>query len=230
MNRFFTRRNIIIVTLGMLLLGGIAWGVYIWTHQEIKRAISITLSPDVQSINITGIIRTCKDGTCDNQFYETNLNTSGQLSLADGVYDIIPTGDIVSDKPIQITVDNNHTAFTINPYYSDKHLAKLLANEVGVIQEHIREAYPISTQYVIDTGRLYQFGEWYATSITPPVTETNLTPDSHYIILHKTNNTWKIVGKPSLYFKYENHREIPHDIIRDVNAGILTENTSDNNE
>ncbi len=225
MNQFFTRRNIIILIVAMLVTGGILWGIYALTHMEIKRSVTLNFDSSIRSVTVSGDVWICQNGSCDTEAYETKLNSSGQVSLADGIYYVTATGDTVSDEAVKITVDSSHTTFTIKPYYSDNYLATLLTKEQTALQDRIREEYPQSTQYAIDTGKLYQFGEWYATSLALPVSETNLTPDRYYVILHKTDGVWQIAGKPSLYFTYTDHKDIPVDVIKDVNAGII--NTTD---
>ena len=220
MNRFFTRKNIIIVVITLLVTGGLIYGYYFWSHYQPERTVSIQFNSPVTSVKIMGETWDCSSAECDNDLFETTLQQSGNISLKDGIYYAIPSGDSVSDESIQIRVSGDKTSFDIKPYYSDSHLASLLVNETTTLHGVIHTTYPTTTQYVIGTGRLYELGDWYATTLTPQETETNPHPDIHYVILHKTNNTWQVIGKPSLYFTYANNKTIPRDIIKDVNSGI----------
>lgn len=223
MNWLTSRKGIIVVSvvLALLTVGGILWYIFVWSEKLAERAVTINFDSSLTSVKVIGDIWECgKNAECDPTFVEKTLEKSGTIQLKDGIYYVTPMSDTVSDEPIKITISGDKTSFEIKPYYSDAHLSSLLPNESTTLRSVVHAAYPVSTEYVIGTGRLYKFGEWYATTLTPQETVDNPLPDVHYIILHKTDKTWRVAAQPSLYFRYSEHTDIPRDIIKSVNDGI----------
>lgn len=216
------KRTILIITVLILISSGVVTAVYFWKQKPVEREVTINFSSPVTSVKIVGDFEDCDDESeCDPTIIEKTLEKPGTITLREGAYNITPLGDTVSDEVIEVTVDSNHTSFTLNPFYSDTHLSNLLAGEKATLQNVIHTTYPVSTQYEIGVGRLYKFGEWYATTLTTRETVENPIPDVHFIILHKVDNAWQVAGKPSLYFRYADHPDIPRDIIESVNSGDI---------
>ena len=74
----------------------------------------------------------------------------------------------------------------------------------------------IISNYSIDNGTFYHYGDWYVTSLySNPTIDSG--SDSYGIILHKVDGKWQIAAAPELVFRYDDHKDIPKDIINSVN-------------
>ena len=82
----------------------------------------------------------------------------------------------------------------------------------------IKATYIIPDGYEIATGELLEDDTWYITTIwQPPKTQWDFANDIYRVILHKTNNKWTVVTKPSLIFAYADYPDIPKPIIKSIN-------------
>lgn len=211
-HRWLTRKNIILIGGGILVVAGLIVGVTFLVQYLSQREVTFTLSSDVQSITITNDDAECST-TCTEQ-----RSGSGKVRLTDGSYSVYPSGNsTVSTDPIEIKVGKNSTAFTITPAYSAEHLAELLSSEATSIRNTLQTKYPnIFNNYSADIGELYQRGEWYTTSLSSLGTES---ADVYYVILHKVDGQWRIAAGPSLYFSYSIFKDIPQTILYKINSG-----------
>lgn len=218
MNRFLTRKNLIMAGVGIAVVTAIiAGGSFLITYLS-QRSVTFTFSSEVASIQISKEDLNECDGRCELDD-TIRLEKSGQIRLTDGTYYVIPTGDMVDESSISIVVGKDTTTFTIQPDYSQDYLANLLASEITSIHNALLAAYPVVTQqYSVSGGLLYKRGEWYATTLYPLGSDAS---DVYYAILHKVDGKWLLAAQPSLYFSYAEHPSIPTTIISAVNSGSL---------
>lgn len=114
----------------------------------------------------------------------------------------------VSNKPVEIN---------LNPYYSTEYLATLLGDEKGLITQSINDYdHIIEDAYSISDIRLYHFGEWASATLNWKG-DYGQNTDTQHIILRKKDNSWNIIGEPSIVFFYKNNPDTPIDILEQVN-------------
>ena len=224
MNLQQRNKIIIIVLLVVLVNVGIIVGSIFFQNYKPSRTVAFTFPSRVSSILITndsGDVG-CEENDDDEcaEPAQTTLHSQGSVQLEDGSYLVAPQGDTISNDPIEIEVNDKNTSFSIDPAYSEAHLSTLLEQEMGTLKDTILAAYPASIGYRIDKGRLYLLGEWYATTLWLDEEKHGVNTDWYYVILHKVDGKWAIAAKPSLYFAYKDHPDIPRDIILEVNNGL----------
>jgi hypothetical protein len=118
----------------------------------------------------------------------------------------------------EIDVDNRKDTVTIKPYYSVEKLDSLLTDiDVITIHSKIRDSYIPTTlsSYTIQRGRLYNFGEWYGTSLVYNQ-GYNEVSDTLHIIAKKTAQGWEIFADPNITFNRFDSPTIPIDILQSV--------------
>ncbi len=221
MNRFLTRKNVVIalISLGVIIVSIV--GYTLFREYVLKRTVTFTFSSNVKSIIVSNQDSSECEENCDVDLSEITLNSTGTVRLFDGVYYILPSGENIATDAIQIDVNKNSTSFTVRPDYSDTYLNELLDKDMSAIHRVITASYPAAAGYSINRGNLYGNSEWYATSLLPTNIEAGGSVDVYYVILQKVNGTWKIAADPDLYFTYKKYPNIPREIINDVNQGII---------
>lgn len=148
------------------------------------------------------------------------LNKTDTVRLKPGTYYVIPSGDVILTDPVEVTIGNDTSKITINPYFSEEYLANKFSDQIANISTVIKNKYPdIIDNYTIEDGTFYHFGDWYITVLYEN-TDGPEFPDSYGVILHKVNEEWQIAAKPSLYFTYKDYSNIPRDIISAVNSTV----------
>lgn len=214
MKRFLTRKNAVLVTVITVVVIGVWAGLSSLLMYLSQRVVTITLGADVMAVTVTSrCSQNCSTST------STTLTNTAHIRLTDGDYIATPSGDSIDTTPIAITVSEKTTAFTIEPGYSEEHLAGLLDSQYGAAQAALLAAYPAAgIDYNLNKGKLYERGEWYATSLTPTGAASG---DAYYSILHKVGNTWQVAASPRLYFSYESFPAVPKTLLYDVNSGML---------
>lgn len=125
--------------------------------------------------------------------------------------------DGYADGERVVTLTKNQS-ITINPYYSEAKLNQMLNQELPAIQSALKQKYSNINLYVIQPGKLYQWGDWYGTTL---VYVGPYTPyrDTLRVVLKKDSNEWKVLTDPP-YISLNKYlyRDVPVEILNEVNA------------
>jgi hypothetical protein len=154
------------------------------------------------------------------------LSASGELSLQNGSYFIIPEGEKVAKDEISFTVKDADMPVSVAPGYSRGYLDELLKTEKTAIEAAITSAYPAQMQTrTVEKGTLYKKGEWYGALLASndPNLDLRSQTDYYRIILQKTDGAWKIINVPQLVLTTAEFKDVPQEILRDVNNMTLAE-------
>lgn len=128
-----------------------------------------------------------------------------------------------NDKYEQVIIDFNVSGQSLSldivTSFSDKELASLLPKEKQTIDRTIMKTYPsLGGIFVINGGKLFKHGEWYATTLTSKST-SNSDNDTLRIILEKKNGNWDVITKPpDLVISNMKYPDVPKDVIKSTNA------------
>lgn len=148
----------------------------------------------------------------------SNINQSGQkIKLKKGSDYIIDfTGSTGYENGTIILRDGQKEIY-IDPYLSEEKLEEIRTKELPIIHAVITNKYPNINLYTLGEGRLYQWGEWYGTTLKYIGTDS-FNSDTLRLILKKENNTWVIkTDPPNITLNKFMYGEIPEEILRDVN-------------
>ena len=145
------------------------------------------------------------------------LDESGSLRLQPSDYTYKPNGDRYSEATA-FTVEGDIT-ITVDPSYSDAYRREILQAENPRIVEVIRSSFPgIINGFTINTGTIYQKGDWYATTLTQHPLPGGQQGDIYRIVLHKVDNTWQIATGPEIVLGAPVYPDVPYDILKDINS------------
>lgn len=116
-----------------------------------------------------------------------------------------------------IKISDESKDINLDPYYSREYLDTLLEDEKDSITQSVNSYdHVIRDTYSVSDVRLYHFGEWASATLTWKG-EYGQNTDSQHIILKKKDNSWSVIGEPSIVFFYKNNPDTPVDIIEQVN-------------
>ncbi len=216
LNQSTIKRAAISLVVAVILIGG-GWFVIDWLSYK---SVTFNLSSNTKSIAVY-----------DEDQYETyaksegsssaandgKLESTGTLRLRTGTYYVVPMGDDISLDKIKIQINDNTKSIDIKPYYSDDYLTSNFSDQMAAINTTISDKYAdIISDYTIDNGTFYHYGDWYGTTLYSEVTREGGS-DTYGIILHNVDGVWRIAAAPELVFRYSDHKDIPTDIIDAVN-------------
>ena len=184
------------------------------------REVRFVLSSETKSITIYSEdeYNQLKESNADKlQSNSGELSGTGSIRIKAGYYYVIPSGDNLDDSAIPIEIKNDTKEIPVEPYFSSEYLSKNFTNQMADINQIITDKYKkIISNYSIDNGTFYHYGDWYVTSLySNPTIDSG--SDSYGIILHKVDGKWQIAAAPELVFRYDDHKDIPKDIINSVN-------------
>jgi hypothetical protein len=101
---------------------------------------------------------------------------------------------------------------------SSAELETLLEKELPVISVVLGAQYPtISQLYIIDRGKLYESGQWYATTLTYNGTDQD-NRDTLRVIMQKKDGVWIVrTTPPKPILDQPSYPDVPKSIIQDIN-------------
>ncbi len=197
-------KKIIII---LLIITALVAGVCIFFYIRSFHTLSITFSSGVSSVVVK------KGETAIKEMSE-----NGTVSLQDGSYSIIPKGEKVSSTAIPLTIKGEDKVFTVDPDYSETYLQTTLESESTTVTAAIKNKYPnIDVNFVIGKGALYKKGEWYATTLTQIVENSNDTSDVYRVVLKKEGNSWVTKTTPEIVLSLSKYPEVPESVINSTN-------------
>ncbi len=173
------------------------------------RTVAFTLDDSVDSVSIY----------TSNDKEVGQLSSSGDISLQEGKYYVIPKGEMVAADKIAFTVEKGDTTITINPPYTKEYLNELLQDEIAAIQAAVATKYPtLISGFTLKDGTLYGRGEWYGGLLAPKVSDRRDIRSPYRVVLHKKEGSWEVVRRPEYVLSASRYQEVPISILREVNA------------
>lgn len=137
-----------------------------------------------------------------NNTVSYSVNYSGDKGFADG---------------FQVFKPADKSSININPYYSNEKLETLLTADESSIQQVLIDKYPNIKLYEIQKGKLYHWGEWYATTLLYIGNDYD-NSDTLRVVLKKENSKWVIkTDPPQIILSKTRFTDIPSDILSDIN-------------
>jgi hypothetical protein len=204
---------IISLLLALVLVGG---GFFLYNYQASFRTVDITLKQPDMTIRIY----------TDSEAIETDkplatIDKSTSISLREGAYVYVPDSDKVEKTAIAFEVSAEPTDLTVDPSYSDAHLASLLESEMPTIRQLLNSRYqPEISSYTVESARLFDKGEWFAAALVPKIIKETGQADIYRVVLHKQNSSWEIIAAPDLVLTSSDYPDIPRYILRYINQTI----------
>jgi hypothetical protein len=148
------------------------------------------------------------------------IASSGQeVKLREGSYTLHYEGnDGYESRYVVVNVTQKHQKFSFAPDYSDSKLQAMLKAESPAIQQALKNTFPDIGLYEIQTGKLYDKGEWYGTAL---VYKGAYGPNSDMlrVVLHKENGSWIVkTVPPRITLSKFTYPDVPVDVLRDINS------------
>jgi hypothetical protein len=213
-----SRKNtILFIIVGIIAIALIAGG---FAYKYFTSFHKVTI--DVKNAEITADVYQPEKGINpeDGTPHDTKIATvkgTKDLSLQAGNYYVVPQGEKFDRSQITFQVGDKDISVTINPGFSSTYLTSLLKQELPTIKSVIVAKYPIAaTNFTLNDGKLYRDGSWYGTTLVQHADAGN-NGDVYRTVLHKVNGSWQIVAMPELILTIPTHKDIPKDILADLN-------------
>jgi hypothetical protein len=198
-------KNRIILSV-VIILVGIA-GILGFNYYSSFHKVSIAFSPDM---NGATIFKESGDEV-------KRLSSSGDISVQNGNYYIIPEGEKVSKEKINFSIKDSEQSLTLDPDYSTDYLDVALVNEQTAITAALTATFPVSTEYSTTESKLYYKGEWYGAILTQNVSDPSEEPDTYKVVLHKKDGVWRVINSPVLVLTKSDFKDVPLRILKAIN-------------
>ena len=146
------------------------------------------------------------------------LTTSQEVKLEPGTYSIVTkANNEYQEYSQQFTVVDQPINLEITPSYSPAKLQSTLASERTAILQAITTAYPqIESLYTIETGWLYEKGDWYATKLVHKGGGNQ--SDTLRLVAQKQDGSWKVItNPPDITVSQAQYPDIPQAVVTDIN-------------
>lgn len=140
------------------------------------------------------------------------------LRLQEGEYQAIVTNEAYDDKPNHFTVTRSDSTVAIDIAFSTRHLESLTESEFATINVKIRETFPRQIdRFTIEKGRMYDEGQWYTTTLIENPLHPSEEGDIYHLVAKKENDTWKVIGRPTLALTQSEFKDVPLFILKEGN-------------
>lgn len=201
--------------LGLAGIGLIA-GIILLVDYLSYKTIAFELSDTTAS---AAIYNSDPDG--DSPTVIKTISKSEDVRLKPGTYYVVPSGDTVLDGPIKTVITGDTKKVSIVPYRTAEYLATAFSGELPAIQKLIKTKYAnVINAYDIGAGTFYQYGDWYATTLRNVNPSGSEGVDAYGIVCKKVDGSWTIAAPPALIFSYNDHKDIPADVLHAINRAV----------
>lgn len=154
------------------------------------------------------------------------VNSSGEelhppahqpVELKKGTYQLVSTGDNITARTQQLTVDSTTDEVEVTFHYTSDRLDTLYAQEATVIEAVIAKRYPkLSSLYDMTHAELYGTGDIFGATLVARDEGDN--SDTLRILLEKREGVWIVISKPPVpVLTVVDFPDIDRDILLDIN-------------
>lgn len=226
MNR---RTQIIVAAAAALILIATLVTTLIFQPQPAQNTEQTVTPTAEQTVTVTlpqGVTAEILNVTEDAHGTETNtentsvatLQSSQEVKLKPGTYTIISkaTSDY-KESSQQFTVIDQPVSIEVAPVYTEAKLQSALSAERSAILSAITATYPqLESLYTIETGWLYEKGDWYATKLIHK--SGGNQGDTLRLVAQKQADGWKIItNPPDITVSQAKYPDIPEAVVTDIN-------------
>lgn len=209
------KKKIILVTLAVLAVvsGLVLYNLYINSRQ------TVTLNYDRELFTLSLYDSDEVDHVITKKGSSIKMVAPGEVfTLSKGTYVIEPSGENIKADPIILPVGDTPVNQTIEIPYSDTLLKSSLATERDQIMATLTRTLPANLSlYIIEPGKLYKRGEWYATTLTYK-NKVSESRDTLRLVMKKEADRWSLATKPpQISLSSVIYKDIPKDILSDIN-------------
>lgn len=119
---------------------------------------------------------------------------------------------------VEVALFRDLQSVTLRPVYSEAKLDSILKTEMPAIIQTLHATYPKLAVYNIQSGKLYEKGEWYGTTLVYKG-DDYFNSDTLRVVLHKESGRWVIkTNPPGIILDKITYPGIPTTILRKVNS------------
>lgn len=214
LKKFIKLGIVLVVALLLIIVGNAAWN-----YQHSFQKLTVTYkSEDISSADLYPAV--VQNGNLRATGELVEHVASGQTyKLKKGLYLLRPTGVRITTDDIPVNLGDIPVDKTLDPDYSTEYLKTLLLDEEPAIKAAILASDPqIAGLYKVNSGVLYQRGEWYGTTLSYKGTQT-LSRDTLRLVAHKVKGEWVVVtNPPQISLSGSKYPTVPHAVLAAVNA------------
>ena len=151
------------------------------------------------------------------------LSTSSTISLPEGPYAAVPSGEKADSTPIRFNVGDETSTVSINPPYRASYLSQVLEGEKNSLHNVITNEFPsIISEYDINTGSLFQKGEWYGTVLSYDSSDPREERDTYRVVLKQTESgDWAIAAGPEIVLTSFKYPDVPLSVLVETNTLLI---------
>ncbi len=201
------KSKIIIVFIAVfgVLVGYAAFGI----NKSLK-----TILVDIRRPEITATILDKRGSVIQ----DLNGVSKHPIKLKQGDYFITPRGTGIASTTIPFTVTESGQTVVVDPGFSQDRLRTLLSQEQEAVDSLLTSTYAgVISNFTVDQGSLYGYGDWYATTLVEKSPGPGANGDIYRTVLHKENDSWKIVAAPAIVLSAKENPSVPKHILNAAN-------------
>ncbi len=202
-----------LITLLVIIVVTIISTVYILSYINSQQFITVKYK------NISKVtIQKFKQGVRWTQDATVIPKSGEKIKVPKGDYLLKYTGSNgYASKYENITIQDKPVVISLDPDYSQDQLVDMLDQDFDTIKAALGAKYQNIGDYIIEKGKLYKKGEWYATTLQY-IGDNYYNYDSLRLVMKKENGSWKLItDPPSIVISSRNYPSIPVDVLQDVN-------------
>lgn len=151
------------------------------------------------------------------------LSEDKTLKLKKGWYVITTdSSNTYSSQRSLFSLNRSEQFVKINPPYNSEKLNNMLNQSLPEVTQVLNNTIPgFSANYKVKNSKLYDKGDWFGGTITQKVTDEQARLDyfdTYRFVAQKIDGKWILKTlPPELILSSKKYRDIPHDILVDVN-------------
>jgi hypothetical protein len=187
-------------------------GLFIWQYIASFHSVDFTITSGL-SAKIYKVV-----DKVNQEPAISTVSSSSAIQLQNGDFCAVPASTRYDNTPVCFTVSNKNIAITVQPSYSTNYLTQLLPSQLSAINIVINNKYSaVINGFTLQTGQLFNHGEWYGTTLTQKVENQGDQGDVYRVLLKNINNTWTTVAYPQIVLSKYSYPNVPYEILDAIN-------------
>lgn len=199
---------------GMIIIAVIGLFIAISYFTSLQK-VTLIYDPSHGNVHLTG----------DRLNGKLDVAPNKEMSLQKGVYQIHITGANAQPDTRALIVQEDPITQTVPISLPAKTLETQLEKDRQAILEILHKDFPAISLYTINPGKLYDRGDWYATTLTYIGSDRN-NRDTLRLVMQKQSGMWKLITKlPQPLLSAVEYPQVPKAVLDDINKPVYLPGT-----